>query len=67
MFISYIAFGSALMVFPTTVTDVPTKKGDCLILKIVLAKNFVLSIIMIMFAIWNWFLAVKGQSVIEFM
>ena len=34
---------------------------------VVLIVNFALSIVMIMFSVWNWFLAVKGQSVIEFM
>ena len=34
---------------------------------IILMKNFALSIIMIIFSIWNWHLALKGQSVIEFM
>ena len=35
--------------------------------QIILAKNFALSIVMLMFGIWNWYLAILGQSVIEFM
>lgn len=35
--------------------------------QIILMKNFALSIIMLIFSIWNWYLAMLGQSVIEFM
>lgn len=34
---------------------------------IILMKNFALSIVMLIFSIWNWYLSVKGQTVIEFM
>jgi len=33
----------------------------------ILVQNFAVSIILIMFAIWNWFLLFKGMTVIEFM
>ncbi|CDW81625.1 UNKNOWN [Stylonychia lemnae] len=67
LFNTYMAFASCLMIFPLTITEAPQRKSENLLYQIVLMKNFVLSIIMLIFSIWNWYLACKGQSVIEFM
>jgi len=67
LFVTYVAFASCLMVYPLSITPKPDRKSDSLLLSIVLVKNFALSIIMLIFSIWNWYLALKGQSVIEFM
>jgi palmitoyltransferase len=60
MFCTYISFASALMIFPLSITNDPVKKWDNLALKLTLAKNFALSIVLMMFSVWNWFLAIKG-------
>lgn len=32
-----------------------------------MAKNFIVSIVLIIFSVWNWVLVSKGQTFIEFM
>lgn len=36
-------------------------------LKIALGQNFAISIVLMIFSVWSWYLALKGQTVIEFM
>jgi len=67
MFISYITFASSLMVFPLSITDKPSKNSEQVLYNVILGQNFAVSIILMMLSVWNWFLALKGQTVIEFM
>ena len=68
MFITYAALGTSLMIYPLSIIDTDkVKKWDKMIIDIVFVKNFIISIILIIFTIWNWFLTLQGITVIEFM
>jgi len=67
LFLTYITIASSLMIFPLSITETPSKKWEQTLYNVMLGQNFAVSIVLMMFSVWNWYLAVKGQTVIEFM
>lgn len=69
LFITYITIASSLMVYPLTISVKASvfKHQKSSHLHACFFFNATVSVIMLVFSIWNWYLAIKGQTVIEFM
>lgn len=69
LFITYYTLASSLMVWPLTISVQVSqyKHQKSAHLHACFFFNAVVSTVLLVFSLWNWYLAAKGQTVIEFM